>query len=60
MTGRAGSFLGNKSQNIFKENMKKAFALALVAFVLAGCNTISGIGKDVQKVGQVVQGAGGK
>jgi predicted small secreted protein len=40
--------------------MKKLFALALVAFVLAGCNTISGIGKDVQKVGQVVQGAGGK
>jgi hypothetical protein len=25
-----------------------------------GCNTISGIGKDVQKVGQVVTGAGGK
>ena len=40
--------------------MKKAFVLSLVALVLAGCNTISGIGRDVQKVGQVVTGAGGK
>ena len=44
--------------------MKKAFALALAipfaAIVLTGCNTISGIGRDVQKVGQVVTGAGGK
>jgi predicted small secreted protein len=40
--------------------MKKIIALAIAALVLAGCNTISGIGKDVQKVGQVVQGAGGK
>jgi predicted small secreted protein len=40
--------------------MKKVIALALSALVLTGCNTISGIGKDVQKVGQVVTGAGGK
>ena len=40
--------------------MKKVFALALAAIVLTGCNTISGIGRDVQKVGQVVTGAGGK
>jgi predicted small secreted protein len=40
--------------------MKKVFALSLAALVLAGCNTISGIGRDVQKVGQVVTGAGGK
>ena len=40
--------------------MKKVIALALTAIVLAGCNTISGIGKDVQKVGQVVEGAGRK
>jgi entericidin A len=40
--------------------MKKVFALAIAALVLAGCNTISGIGRDVQKVGQVVTGAGGK
>jgi predicted small secreted protein len=40
--------------------MKKVFALSLVGFVLAGCNTVSGFGRDVQKVGQVVTGAGGK
>jgi entericidin A len=40
--------------------MKKVFALFLAGLVLAGCNTISGIGRDVQKVGQVVTGAGGK
>ena len=40
--------------------MKKAIALLLTAIVLSGCNTISGIGRDVQKVGQVVTGAGGK
>jgi len=42
--------------------MKKVIALALIAFAFAvtGCNTISGVGKDVQKVGQVITGAGGK
>ncbi|SFC97132.1 lipoprotein [Massilia yuzhufengensis] len=40
--------------------MKKVIALLLTAIVLTGCNTISGIGRDVQKVGQVVTGAGGK
>jgi predicted small secreted protein len=40
--------------------MKKALALTLIAFVVTGCNTISGVGKDVQKVGQVITGAGGK
>ena len=40
--------------------MKKVIALALAAIVLTGCNTISGFGRDVQKVGQVVTGAGGK
>ena len=40
--------------------MKKVFALSLIAIVLTGCNTISGVGRDVQKVGQVVTGAGGK
>ncbi len=40
--------------------MKKIVALSIVAIVLAGCNTIAGVGKDVQKVGQVVEGAGKK
>ncbi len=40
--------------------MKKLFALSAVVLLLAGCNTIAGVGKDVQKVGQVVEGAGRK
>jgi predicted small secreted protein len=42
--------------------MKKliVLALAFAAVTLAGCNTISGMGKDVQRAGQVIQGAGGK
>ena len=44
--------------------MKKLFALAAsaiaITLILTGCNTIAGVGKDVQKVGQVVEGAGRK
>ncbi len=40
--------------------MKKLFALTAIALILTGCNTIAGMGKDVQKVGQVVEGAGRK
>ena len=40
--------------------MKKFFTLLIATIVLTGCNTVSGIGRDVQKVGQVVTGAGGK
>lgn len=37
--------------------MKKLFALSVIAMLLAGCNTMEGIGKDVKKVGQSVEGA---
>ncbi|WP_344762670.1 entericidin A/B family lipoprotein [Actimicrobium antarcticum] len=39
--------------------MKKTVALLLViaGFLLTGCNTINGIGKDVERVGEKVQGA---
>ena len=46
--------------------MKKTFALVLVSFAafaacaLAGCNTISGMGKDIQGAGRAIQGAGGR
>ncbi|MEF2269054.1 lipoprotein [Janthinobacterium sp. LS2A] len=40
--------------------MKKLFVLLIATVILSGCNTVSGIGRDVQKVGQVVTGAGGK
>jgi predicted small secreted protein len=50
--------LNNNRNN--RNSMKKIIALALIAIAAAGCNTISGVGKDVQKVGQVITGAGGK
>jgi len=37
--------------------MKKALFLVAVAFVLAGCNTVQGVGKDVQKAGSAVEKA---
>lgn len=40
--------------------MKKLLLLVGAAFVLAGCNTLQGLGKDVQKAGAVVEGAARK
>ena len=41
--------------------MKKIVAILLTAsFALTGCNTIQGIGKDVEKLGEKVQEAGKK
>ena len=42
--------------------MKKTLALILatLSLLLAGCNTVQGIGKDVQKGGQVLQDAAKK
>jgi predicted small secreted protein len=40
--------------------MKTLTTLIIATIVLTGCNTISGIGRDVQKAGQVVTSAGGK
>ncbi|MBY0557506.1 MAG: entericidin A/B family lipoprotein [Burkholderiaceae bacterium] len=40
--------------------MKHLIALTIIALTtltITGCNTVAGIGKDVQKAGQVVQGA---
>lgn len=33
-------------------------ALALVAVIAAGCNTVRGVGKDIEKGGQKLQDAG--
>jgi entericidin A len=49
-----------RSNNPARIIMKTIFAIALTTLILTGCNTIAGIGKDVQKVGQVVEGAGRK
>ena len=40
--------------------MKKLFAMLIAMVVLAGCNTVQGIGKDVQKAGSTVEGAAKK
>lgn len=34
--------------------------LAACAFTLSACNTVEGVGKDVQKVGDVIEDAGDK
>ncbi|CAG0991424.1 hypothetical protein MTYP_02304 [Methylophilaceae bacterium] len=31
------------------------FFLLICAFVLAGCNTVEGMGKDLEKAGEAVQ-----
>ena len=42
-----------------EKDMKKFAILAMLfsTLMLAGCNTVSGFGKDVQKVGDKVEGA---
>ena len=37
--------------------MKRFSLLMLLWFVLAGCNTVQGIGKDVKKAGEAVENA---
>ncbi|MCG2582999.1 entericidin A/B family lipoprotein [Massilia sp. TS11] len=37
--------------------MKKITAILIALFVLAGCNTVQGIGKDVKKAGEAVEKA---
>ena len=36
---------------------RKTFALLALALTLAGCNTVQGLGKDVQKAGAAVERA---
>ena len=40
--------------------MTKLLALIAIALSLTACNTMSGFGKDVQRVGQKVEGAAKK
>ena len=39
---------------------KRGLVMLVCVLVLAGCNTIAGAGKDVQKVGEKVEEAAGK
>ena len=42
--------------------MKKLFTLSLVAglLLLAGCNTVKGMGQDIKKAGEKIEGAAQK
>jgi predicted small secreted protein len=40
-----------------EQNMKSFISLVLLAAVLSGCNTVQGIGKDVEKGGEAIQRA---
>ena len=40
--------------------MKKLFALSVLFALLAGCNTIGGVGKDIKKGGEVIERAANK
>ena len=38
-----------------KTLMKKLVGLLLMSMLLAGCNTIEGVGKDIKKGGEVIE-----
>jgi predicted small secreted protein len=40
--------------------MKKLFLVLMATGFLAGCNTVAGVGKDVEKAGEAVQDAAKK
>ena len=40
-----------------KSSKTIALMLVIASFMLSGCNTINGMGKDVERVGEKVQGA---
>ena len=40
-----------------KKMLGRVFLLLSVAAILAGCNTVQGVGKDIQKGGQAVEKA---
>ncbi|WP_426190704.1 entericidin A/B family lipoprotein [Massilia sp. DWR3-1-1] len=42
------------------KNLSAAVLAATLLLSLGACNTIAGVGKDVQKVGQAVEGVGRK
>ncbi|HEV7913875.1 MAG TPA: entericidin A/B family lipoprotein [Albitalea sp.] len=40
--------------------MKNLLLIAAALFVLAGCNTVDGIGKDIKKAGESIEDAAKK
>jgi predicted small secreted protein len=39
--------------------MRVVLVLGLAALVLSGCNTVQGVGKDIERSGEAIQGAAG-
>ena len=37
--------------------MRVVLVLGLAALVLSGCNTVQGVGKDIERSGEAIQGA---
>jgi predicted small secreted protein len=37
--------------------MKKLILIVAALWILVGCNTVSGIGKDIQKAGETIEDA---
>ena len=35
--------------------MKKMLAIIVCALILAGCNTVRGVGQDIEKAGEAIQ-----
>jgi len=42
------------------KSMTTILAIALFSLGLSACNTVRGIGQDVQRAGEVIEGAGKK
>ena len=40
--------------------MKKLLAIVIAVFAVTGCNTVQGVGQDIQKGGQVLEDAAKK
>lgn len=37
--------------------IRELFAIVLAAWVLSGCNTVAGVGKDIERGGEKLQGS---
>ncbi len=35
--------------------MKRVFLMIVAVAVLAGCNTVAGVGKDIERAGEAIQ-----
>jgi predicted small secreted protein len=47
-------------ENEMKKTVAAVLATLVAALALAGCNTMAGVGKDIEKGGEAIQGAAKK